>query len=277
MCQLLPGSTNLARGDYYVQVQAEKLSHLVANKLRGQIASGKIAVGDTLPAETELMRQMGVSRPTLREAMRVLESEGLLQLSRGARNGASVLAPTVSRAASYGALYLATKGTTLGEIHQVRTLLEPPLAGQHASDPKQHIVQALQQHVAQQERALAARDYVAAVGAVNDFHEALVRYSTNSALTLLSGMLYDISVDIYPLMTLRGTPREQQLVWRRTQISSEAHGKLTKLIAAGKAAEAERFWRNYMVQTAAFMKKNKLDTLKVQIRGSLRERVRNGE
>ena len=254
-----------------MQVQAEKLSHLVAERLRGQIASGQIAVGDTLPSETELMKQMGVSRPTLREAMRVLESEGLLKLGRGARNGASILAPTIQRAARYGAMYLATKGTTLGEIHQVRTLLEPSLAGQHAQDPKKHIVQALEDCLAQQAQALAAHNYVGAVRAVNEFHEALAHYSSNNALNLLSGMLHDIGANIYPLMALRGTGREQQLVWRRTRISSEAHAKLTKLIAAGKTVEAERFWRSYMLDTAAFMEKNKLDTLKVQLPAGPRE------
>jgi DNA-binding FadR family transcriptional regulator len=67
-------------------------------------------------------------------------------------------------------------------------------------------------------------------------------------------------------MTMNGSRSEQLLVSRRTQKSTEAHGKLTKLIAAGKAAEAERFWRDYMIDTAAFMAKTKLDTLKVQVR-----------
>ncbi len=248
------------------QVRAEKLSHLVAERLRGQIASGEISPGDTLPSETELMKQMGVSRPTLREAMRVLESEGLLQLGRGARSGAAILAPSIERAASYGAMYLATEGTTIGDIHQVRTLLEPSLAAQHAQTAKKHVVKVLQDCVTMQEQALQAHDYVGAVAAVNDFHEALVRYSPNNALKLLAGMLHDISANIYPLMAMNGTRSEQLQVSRRTQKSTEAHAKLTKLIAAGKAAEAERFWRDYMIDTAAFMAKSKLDTIRVQVR-----------
>lgn len=251
-------------------LRAEKLSHLVAERLRGQIASGEIEPGDTLPSEAELMKQMGVSRPTLREAMRVLESEGLLKLGRGARSGAAILAPSIERAARYGAMYLATEGTTIGDIHQVRTLLEPSLAAQHAQGAKKHVIRALQDCVASQEEALQTRDYVGAVAAVNDFHEALVRHSSNNALKLLAGMLHDISADIYPLMVLSGTPSEQQLVWRRTQKSTEAHAKLTKLIAAGKAAEAERFWRDYMLDTATFMAKTKLDTIRVQVRSQLR-------
>ncbi len=248
-----------------LKVRAEKLSHLVAERLRGQIASGEMIPGDTLPSETELMKQMGVSRPTLREAMRVLESEGLLQLGRGARSGAAILAPSIERAARYGALYLATQGTTIGDIHQVRTLLEPPLAAQHAQNPKKQVIRSLQECVAEQEAALAARDYPRAVAAVNDFHAELVRYSPNNALKLLAGMLHDISAHIYPLMVLQGTRTDQQVVYRRTQQSTDAHAKLVKVIAAGKATEAERFWREYMLETATFMSKHKIDGIKVKI------------
>jgi DNA-binding FadR family transcriptional regulator len=249
-----------------LQVRAEKLSHLVAARLRGQIATGEIEPGDKLPSETELMKQMGVSRPTLREAMRVLESEGLLRLGRGARSGAAVLAPSIERAARYGALYLTTEGTTIGDIHEVRTLLEPPLTAQHARDAKKNVVRDLQECVASQEKALQERDYTLAVAAVNEFHGVLVKHSANNALKLLAGMLHEISEDIYPLMVLNGSRTDQQLVFRRTQQSSESHAKLIRLIAARKATEAERFWKEYMLDTAAFMAKTKLNTLRVKLR-----------
>lgn len=252
-------------GGKALQVRAEKLSHLVAERLRGQIASGEMAPGDTLPSESELMKQVGVSRPTLREAMRVLESEGLLQLGRGARSGAAILAPSIERAARYGALYLTTQGTTLGDIHQVRTILEPPLAAQHAEGSKKQVIRSLQECVTEQEAALAERDYTRAVTAVNEFHGQLVRYSPNSALKLFAGMLQDIAAQIYPLLVLRGTRNEQQLIYRRTQEASESHAKLVKLIVAGKTNESERFWREYMLDTAAFMEKNKLDGIKVKV------------
>jgi DNA-binding FadR family transcriptional regulator len=251
------------RGVKNMKVRAEKLSHLVAERLRSQIASGEMAPGDTLPSESDLMKQMGISRPTLREAMRVLESEGLLQLGRGARSGAAILAPSIERAARFGALYLTTQGTTIGDIHQVRTLLEPPLVAHHAENSKKQVVRSLQECVTEQENALLARDYTGAVAAINAFHGQLVRYSPNNALKLLAGMLHNISANIYPLMALIGAHGDQQLVYRRTQQSTEAHAKLVQLIAAGKAVEAERFWRDYMLDTAAFMTKNKLDAIRL--------------
>lgn len=263
----LPKSTAAQKNSF---VRAEKLSHLVAERLRTQIAGGELAPGDTLPSEAELLKLLGVSRPTLREALRVLESEKLLQLGRGARSGATILAPSIGMAARYGALYLATQGTTLGEIHQVRTVLEPSLAAHHAQSAKKLVIKTLRDCVTAQEAALQARDYVMAVTAVNDFHEALVRYAPNKALKLLAGMLHAISADLYPLMPLSGTRSEQQVVWRRTEKSVASHAKLTNLIAEGKAAEAEKFWREYMNDTAAFMAKTRLNALRVQVRAQLR-------
>ena len=255
-----PGKT-----DRYEHVRAEKLSHLVAERLRARIAGGELSPGDTLPMEAELLKQLGVSRPTLREALRVLESEKLLQLGRGARSGATVLAPSIGMAARYGAVYLATQGTTLGEIHEVRTVLEPSLAAHHAANAKKAVIRTLQECVAAEEAALQARDYVSAVAAVNDFHAALVRHAPNKALELLAGMLHEISADLYPLMPSQGSRSEQQVVWRRTEKSVAAHAKLTELIAAGKGDEAERFWREYMLDTAAFLNKTHLGALRVQV------------
>ena len=63
-----------------------KMAELVAAHLRRQIVRGDLQEGDALPPETVLMEQFGVSRPTLREAFRVLESEALISVRRGARS-----------------------------------------------------------------------------------------------------------------------------------------------------------------------------------------------
>src|SRR4051812_34973383 len=62
----------------------QKLSHALVELFRSKIASGELKPGDTLLPEAELLQQLHVSRPTLRQALRVLESESLIQLGRGA-------------------------------------------------------------------------------------------------------------------------------------------------------------------------------------------------
>ena len=76
-----------------------KTGEMIASYLRGKIVRGELAEGDCLPSEIELMRQFDVSRPTLREAFRILETESLIELRRGAR-GARIIAPSVEVAAA---------------------------------------------------------------------------------------------------------------------------------------------------------------------------------
>jgi len=244
----------------------QKLSHALVELFRSKIASGELKPGDTLLPEAELLQQLHVSRPTLRQALRVLESESLIQLGRGARSGATVLRPSIEAAAQYGALYLATQGATLAEIHQVRTLLEPPLAALIARRAREDTsaVASLQECVRIQQEALQRGDYVSAASAVNEFHGRLERLSENRALGMFAGMLNDIAVNVYPQIPLASSNiKDRRHIWRRSEKSTEAHAHLVSLIAAGKADAAEKFWRSYMVDTADFMQKNGLASLRV--------------
>jgi len=247
------------------RVRAPKLSHLVAERLRAQIADGELSAGDSLPSEAQLLEQFGVSRPTLREALRVLESETLIQLGRGARSGAVVLGPSIEAVARYSGTFLASRGTTIAEIHQVRMLLEPPLAALIAQRCRREDVKALRACVKAQQEGLKNEDYLAVISSVIDFHDVMVRCSENGALGLLSGMLHDISLKVYPQMLVAGSSSERQAVKRRTEQSAAAHAQLMELIAEGKATESEQFWRNYMQDTAAFLSRTGLGKLRVQV------------
>src|SRR3954462_6580915 len=70
------------------RLRVPKMAELVAGELRRQIVSRDLAGGDALASEADLMTRFGISRPTLREAFRVLESEGLIGVRRGAHGGA---------------------------------------------------------------------------------------------------------------------------------------------------------------------------------------------
>src|SRR3546814_16660333 len=72
-----------------------KTAELVADRIRRRIISGELDEGASLPPEGQLLEQFGVSRPTLREAIRILEAERLITVTRGSRSGARVSAPRV--------------------------------------------------------------------------------------------------------------------------------------------------------------------------------------
>ena len=84
-----------------------KTAELVAAEIRNAILGGTLRPGDRLPPETSLMSRFGVSRPSLREALRLLEAEELLDIRRGARGGAVVRRPSARPALRAAAAWLA--------------------------------------------------------------------------------------------------------------------------------------------------------------------------
>ncbi|MFO1426164.1 MAG: GntR family transcriptional regulator [Steroidobacteraceae bacterium] len=246
-------------------MRVRKLSHVVADALRSEIAAGQLNPGDQLMPEAELLQHFGVSRPTLREALRVVESEGLIQLGRGARTGATVLGPSIEIAARYGTMYLAVEKTTLGDVHQVRTLLEPSLARLLARQPSRQLVAALRGCAERERRSFDEADYVTTVSALNEFHRLMVQYSENRALRLLAGILEGIPARIYRRFLEVGSRADTRRFMQQTARSVEAHEKLVHLIAAHEDDRAEAFWRDYMGETAAYLKRTGMDRLRVQL------------
>jgi GntR family transcriptional repressor for pyruvate dehydrogenase complex len=105
-------------------IRVAKTGETIASYLRGRIVRGELAEGENLPSEAELMHQFDVSRPTLRGAFRILEAESLIVIKRGSR-GARVVAPRVEVAARYVGLLMQTSGTTLADVYEARSLIEP--------------------------------------------------------------------------------------------------------------------------------------------------------
>src|SRR4029450_11176652 len=114
-------------------VRVPKTAELVSAKIRNRIVRGELREGDALPPEPVLMQQFGVSRPTLREAFRILESEGLIEVRRGARGGARVRRPEDDVVARYAGLLLQYRGTTVSDVFDARARLEAPAARMLAS------------------------------------------------------------------------------------------------------------------------------------------------
>ena len=106
-----------------------KMADRVATQLRRMFIRGEIAEGTMLPPESELMERFGVSRPTLREAFRVLESESLIVVQRGVRGGARVTRPRRKTLARYAGLILEYEGVTLKDVYDARVTLETPMVG----------------------------------------------------------------------------------------------------------------------------------------------------
>jgi DNA-binding FadR family transcriptional regulator len=83
-----------------------KASHAIAANLRQLIARGELKAGDSLPVERELVDRLGSSRGVVREALRILEREGLVEVRRGLGGGPRVRHPSISEAVQGMGIYL---------------------------------------------------------------------------------------------------------------------------------------------------------------------------
>src|ERR687895_639413 len=110
--------------DLFNPVNDRRISELIVDQVRLLIRQGDLTAGDRLPAERELCERFGVSRVTVREALRVLEANGLVDIRVGARGGAFVTAPS-SRLVGAGITDLITLSTlSAAEVTETRMVLE---------------------------------------------------------------------------------------------------------------------------------------------------------
>jgi DNA-binding FadR family transcriptional regulator len=225
-------------------MRVPKMAELVANDLRRKIIRGQLPPGGMLPSEPSLLAVYHVSRPTLREALRLLESEGLISVKRGAQ-GARVHLPDISVAARHAALQLQLEGTTMEDLFAARRVLEPGAVRSLAErSSRAAVVKRLREQQEIEPSLLEQPDAYAS--AATRFHELLVELADNKTLTLFSRMLSEI-VDRHHHDTFA---RASGLEREYTEEATDHHRHVIDLIEAGDADEAERFWR-YHIDGAA--------------------------
>ncbi|OLE23156.1 MAG: GntR family transcriptional regulator [Catenulispora sp. 13_1_20CM_3_70_7] len=234
--------TEPGRGPVGRQVRVPKTAELVARSLRRQIIRGELGQGEALPPESALMEQFGVSRPTLREAFRVLESESLIEVRRGVRGGARVNAPDPEVAARYAGLILEYRNATLGDVYDASAVIEPQCARLVAA---KHTAADVKQLRAALEREKEVLDeHLALVEAQDEFHSLLVRLTGNTTLELLAGMLrYMVDRSNASQVAATGDSPKARAQARE---GHRTHVKLVDLIEAGKAQEAEKLWHRHI-------------------------------
>lgn len=225
------------------RVRVPKAAELIAADLRRQIVRGDLAEGAALPPETKLMQQFGVSRPTLREAIRILESERLISVRRGARGGARVHRPQLEVVTQYAGLILQADGATLKDVYAARKVIEPPLAGMVAERRPERELQLLKDCVRGEETVLG-KDSKATAAYFARFQKLMGEASGNTTLGLIATMLASV-VDKHVAGEAAGR-RGQADRTADDARTLKAHKKFLKLVEAGDVEGAEQFWRRHM-------------------------------
>jgi DNA-binding FadR family transcriptional regulator len=237
-----------SQGDTH-KVRVPKMAELVAQQLRRQIIRGELSEGEALPSEAVLMTRFGVSRPTLREAFRVLESEALINVRRGAHGGARVQIPNGDVAARYAGLVLEFRGATLEDVYEARAIMEPPCARKLALGRSKDDIGQLRDNV---DRAReAAGDPNKLIRLNNEFHALMILLAGNETMMVLNGMvrhIIDTSSYIHVAKDA-GTPANLRSIRKGLR----AHELLVDLIESKDADEAESLWRKHLVEAQSYM------------------------
>ncbi|MCG8293850.1 FadR/GntR family transcriptional regulator [Pseudomonas entomophila] len=154
-------------------ISSSTVVNSVVEKLRQALARGQWRSGDMLPGQRELAEQLGISRPSLREAVIVLETLGLVRSMPG--KGVLVLDADSAQAQEPEAIAAAS----LADVLELRYTLEPFIAGLVAQSAGSQDIGQLRLTLMDMREALDASDSEAGINAYIAFHEALFALTTN--------------------------------------------------------------------------------------------------
>jgi DNA-binding FadR family transcriptional regulator len=213
------------------------------------VVEGQLKDGDFLPHEAELITHFQVSRPTLREAVRLLESERLVEVRRGSRTGAKVRVPGAEIVARPAGLLLALSGATLADVMTARLAIEPAAAKLLAEDGTAEAHEELARLVDDIPQEWQAGRLGPATA---NLHRRMVELSGNATLGIIAGMLHEIS-ERHTAAAFLGV----QNVVPKTQYNkvAKSYHRLVDLVTARKGTEAETHWRRHMEAASAALLK----------------------
>jgi DNA-binding FadR family transcriptional regulator len=214
----------------------------IADELRSMIVSGQLSEGESLGREPELVERFGVSRPSLREALRILEAEGFVSVRRGVYGGVVVHEPDERMTARTAALVLQARNVPLADVFDARSLLEPVAVRLIASmRNRKASIRELRELI---DEELAAIEDPVQFGVANAvFHERLVALAGNQTLAILTDMLEEIVTRAVTTVS-QADDIVGSVPTRRRGIRSQE--RLLDLLEAGDAAAAEEHWQSHM-------------------------------
>jgi GntR family transcriptional regulator, transcriptional repressor for pyruvate dehydrogenase complex len=235
------------------RLTARRTAEIVAEELRRQILDGELADGDLLPRQEVLVDRFKVSLVSLREALRILETEGLLSVRRGNRGGAVVHAPAKATAAYMLGLVLQSRSARLTDLGRALQELEPScaaMAAQHA-DRMSDLVPELTK--LNEEAAEHLDDAARFTDIGRRFHHAIARGCGNHTMAAVMGSLEALWTghERQWAQQTAATGAYPGLSERRAVLG--AHTKLAQAIEAGDDEKARRLAARHVCETQNYV------------------------
>jgi DNA-binding FadR family transcriptional regulator len=207
----------------------------VVEQLREAIYAGRIRPGERLPGERRLCEELGVGRPTLREALRSLEAVGLIEVRPGRGGGSYAATPPASTVGDALAALVNLRGASLEDLAEFRVDFESENAAWAARRADAADIAAL--------RALVAEARTAAAGRVPEldvrWHETLARATQNR-------LRIGIALGIHDAVLRRHRAAVRPHTDAAVPTIPEDMAAITEAVAAGDADEARQLMRAHI-------------------------------
>jgi GntR family transcriptional repressor for pyruvate dehydrogenase complex len=215
-------------------------SEQVAVQIRHYINERGLGPGDFLGREEDLAAEFGVSRPTLREALKLLASGNLIRAAKGPGGGIFV-ARTATEGMSRGlteaiAMMLETGSVTLEELLEARLVLEVPLAGLAARNPEERTLERLREAVTVE--AATPGDPETLAAADLEVHRAIASTGSNRIIEALTDWIFDV-VHSWMFEVVEATIAPSTIL--------EQHRALLAALEERDSGKAERAMRDHLL------------------------------
>ena len=231
----------------FTTVSANRMSEAIVSQIRTLIRTNRLVPGDRLPSERELCDQFGVSRVTVREALRVLEAGGLVEIRVGARGGAFVTTPTSDQLGAGLADLINLAAITAVEVTEARLVFELgiiPMVVERATEQDIEELRAMtREHIA----VLKRGEYNIAMSA--QFHNRISACTHNAAIEMLVHSFHGPL-----LMSLREARTAAPVMGQRGVYE---HRDFVEAIAERNVEEATAILRRHVERTAKVLSKAK--------------------
>lgn len=231
------------RGDRSVELEPIKSTRIyeeIVRQIKAMIAEGRLRSGDQLPPERDLAEKFLVSRTSVREALRALESLGLVEIRPG--EGTFIREISVESLIQPLALVMVSQREAIGELFEARRLLEPLLAGLAASRATPDEIHEMERILEQQAKEVAG----GGTGLAQDarFHAAIGNAAHNRAITRV----------VHGLMDLLAQSREESLnTPGRPERSHQDHRRVLDAIRQRNEAGARQAMLDHVVAVEALV------------------------
>ena len=231
------------------QLRQPRLADMVASVLRDRIVNGELGDGDLLPKQDELLEEFRISRPSLREALRILESEGLLTVRRGNVGGSVVEAPNAESSAYMFGLVLQSRRGSVADLADAIRHIEPITASLCADRPDRAktVIPQLQGNIEACDAAVSDGTQFTTLS--RQFHEELVAACGNETLILMVGALESLWSEQERQWAQRAQSKGSYPIEKYRRDVIAAHKALVAAISAGQGDKAARIARKHLQES----------------------------